>query len=281
LNMSTTLTPLRYPGGKSKLFPLIKNILYSNSLLNGVYVEPFSGGAGISICLLLNNLAEKIVINDIDYAIYAFWKTLKDRPYWLCDKISSTTIDIDTWNIQRNINANKKNYSIYDVGFSTFFLNRTNRSGIIRGGVIGGRKQASNYKIDARFNKNNLIKKIESIATYRDRINLYNLDAIKLVEHIKDDIGNNSLIYFDPPYFQKGNLLYTNFYKENDHKILSKYVKKLKTPWIVTYDNVDKIKQIYNQDFIDLRISYSASSVRSKGKEILFWGNIEKPQLEQ
>lgn len=270
-------TPLRYPGGKTKLSPIIKAIIQENGLSNGTYIEPYSGGAGVALTLLLENVMKYIVINDIDPVIYAFWKTMLANPESFCKKIEDTPVSIEEWRKQQYINKNNSEFTIEEVGFSTFYLNRTNRSGIIKGGVIGGIKQEGAYKIDARFNKKNLIKRIERIAEYKDYISVNNYDALELIDKVKIHTPKKVLYYFDPPYYAKGQTLYKNFYTHKDHENVAKKIQKLKLPWIVTYDNISEIKQLYqSNNTTDFTINYYASKV-TKATEVLFYNNLKLP----
>lgn len=65
-------SPLRYPGGKGKVADYFKQIFRDNSLYDGVYVEPYAGGASVALSLLFNEYVSKIIINDIDRSIFAF-----------------------------------------------------------------------------------------------------------------------------------------------------------------------------------------------------------------
>lgn len=173
-------SPLRYPGGKTKLCNKISNIIMKSGLQGCTYIEPFAGGAGLALSLLYNGLVKKIVINDYDYHVYAFWYSILKYKDDFCNKLLNTVIDIAEWKNQREIYNNYQDYSIVDVGFSFFFLNRTNRSGILKAGPIGGKNQESNYSIDCRFNKKNLLEKINNIYKYKNKILLYNKDAMIL-----------------------------------------------------------------------------------------------------
>ncbi len=153
-------SPLRYPGGKTKIAPFIKELFYENNLVGMDYVEPYAGGAGAALTLLFEEYVSTITINDYDRSIYAFWHSIINNTEEFCEKISKTPIDVETWLVQKEIQKNKTNETLFSLGFSTFFLNRTNISGVIKGGVIGGKKQTGKYKIDARFNKSDLISKI-------------------------------------------------------------------------------------------------------------------------
>ena len=187
--------------------------------------------------------------------------------------IKLVNIDLAEREIQKKIQKDKdildltKKSNILKVGFSTFFLNRVNRSGIIRAGVIGGIEQNGNYKMDCRFNKKNLIERIKEIKKYKKKIEFYNLDAIDFLKKVEKK--KKIFIFFDPPYFNKGKDLYTNFYNIDDHISLAKYISGLKQNWITTYDNTDEIKKIYSDCQIkEFDILYSLEKKR-KAKEIL------------
>ncbi|MCK4729828.1 MAG: DNA adenine methylase [Candidatus Aenigmarchaeota archaeon] len=268
-------SPLRYPGGKNKLSKFIAKICLDNNI-NSHYVEPYAGGASVALHLLLEKKVKKITINDYDCSVFAFWHSVLKNTKKLCDLIKSTEINIENWQKAKNIQKDKKNAELLDLGFSTFFLNRTNISGIINAGVIGGLKQNGKYKIDCRFNKKELIRRIKAIAKHKKQINLYNLDALELVKKIQKESNNKQTIfYFDPPYYLKGSTLYMNHYKDNQHKEVASAIKKIKNIyWIVSYDNTPEIENIYKWVPIKRKKKYSFnhSAYRArKGKEILFF----------
>ncbi len=278
--MSHFHSPLRYPGGKRKLSNFIKLILKENKLLDGYYIEPYAGGSAVALSLLFNEYVRKIYINDIDKSIFTFWHNVLNNTDALCQKIKDTVVSVEEWKRQKNVQSSA-NPDPLELAFSTFFLNRTNRSGIISGGVIGGINQQGRWKLDARFNKNDLIKRIEKIGRFKDRIVLSNYDAEFLLEKILPNLNQPSLIYFDPPYYVKGKeALYTNFYMESDHARLANRICKLTYPWIISYDNVKPIFSLYNRfRHITYRLNYSAQS-RYTGKEIMFFSdNLTIPEL--
>lgn len=271
MSTARAFTPLRYPGGKGKLAPFIKQILISNKLIDGHYIEPFAGGAGIAIDLLLSGYVYDIHLNDIDPGVHAFWYTVKHKPEDLCKKLLNSKITVNAWKRHRTVKNSIKDPFSTDLGFSFLFLNRTNRSGIISGGVIGGLDQTGNYKIDARFNRNELVRRIEKISYFSNHIHIYNQDAIQFLDYIEDTVPIKSLVYLDPPYYNKGSCLYQNFYKDADHVQLSKKISTLNRNWIVSYDNVPEIRQLYKTHASrDYSIQYSASKP-SKGSEIMYF----------
>lgn len=265
-------TPLRYPGGKGKLTDFIKLVFEQNNLLDGFYAEAYAGGAAIAINLLVHSYASRIYLNDLNTGVYAFWKSVIEHPEELCKAIRDAKVTMDEWHKQKAIQNDQSNHSPLEVGFSTFFLNRTNRSGIIWGGVIGGKNQDGAWKLDARFNKQDLIKRVEKIAMYGSRIRLYNMDAADFIRDILSTLPQKSLVYLDPPYYDKGGELYENHYIHDDHMNISKLVKNtIKLPWIVSYDFTPEIMNMYKwARSISYRISYSAQD-RYKGAEAMFF----------
>jgi DNA adenine methylase len=267
-----TYSPLRYPGGKSSTYNYIKQLVISNNI--STYIEPFAGGAGVAIKLLLLNDVKRIIINDFDKSIYAFWYCVLYETDNLILKITETDVSIDEWYKQKSIQKNKFDVSLFDLGFSTLFLNRTNRSGIIKGGVIGGKEQSGNNKLDCRFNKDEIIKKIKLIAERKDNIKLYNLDAYIFIDQVIKKT-RNSFTFFDPPYFDKGPSLYTNFYTEKNHRELSKKIQHdlRNRKWIITYDHSPFIKELYSSlDYIEYYLNYSAQK-KTKGIEYMFFSS--------
>ncbi|WP_455947835.1 DNA adenine methylase [Lelliottia jeotgali] len=242
--MPVTDSPLRYPGGKTQLAPFVIDLARANGLYGGVYAEPFAGGAGIAWRLLLNGDATEVWLNDIDPAIYAFWNTAVHQPDELCERIYKTAVTIEEWRNQKAV-LQSGQASQADLAFATLFLNRTNRSGILKGGVIGGKDQLGDYKLDCRFNKADLIHKIQRIHLYKDVIKVTRLDAEECLRTWDKALPKRGLINIDPPYFAQGRDLYLSFYNPSDHARLAKLVRGLKAPWMLTYDDVPEIESLY------------------------------------
>lgn len=274
--MIDTPSPLRYPGGKTILYERIKNILEKNNLLKCTYMEPFSGGAGLALKLLMNNDVDKIIINDFDYAIYSFWHNVLFETDRFCEDIKNISVDLKEWEKQRSIYINQNNYTMYEIGLATFFLNRTNRSGIIKGGPIGGRNQDGKYKIDCRFNKEVLINKIKKIGKYKNRIKLFNYDVNDFIKRVvMRQKKENFFIYFDPPYIKKGPELYKNHFNCNEHTYLSNNIKEKLSEknWIITYDKNDLVYKLYEEfNILNFDLNYSAG-INKIGNELMIFSN--------
>ena len=275
-------SPLRYPGGKYKLYRYIAELVRENNC--NIYIEPFCGGAAVALELLFSGVVNEIVINDYDYTIYCFWDSVLNRTEEFVQMILDTDVNLNEWRRQKEIRDNPNVYTPLEIGFSTFFLNRTNRSGIIdKAGPIGGLTQQGDYPIDCRFNKVRLIAQIKRIAEYKEHIKLYNLEALDFIEDVILT-KKKAFIFFDPPYYGKGPRLYTNFYSHGDHVNLAKTIqRKLKhRKWIVTYDNVNEIKAMYAKSAgVEFELQYTLQTKRS-GSEVLFFAkNTKRPINEE
>lgn len=275
-------SPLRYPGGKNKAVPLFKKVIDVNNLRGGVYVEPFAGGSSVALALLIDGYVKRVVINDADPSIYAFWFSCLNQNDLLCELINAVEISIeqrslqkDIYQTQRNAALEGKNFDILKLGFSTFYLNRTNRSGILKGGVVGGVNQSGKYRIDARFHKEDLIRRIHQVGLLTDRIELHNQDAKQFLLNNHQKWPSNTLVYCDPPYVKKGKGLYMNFFTKENHKALSDTIFSLeRLNWVITYDIDPLIADIYQNYRINkMALSYSAQTHTSKAEEFIIFSD--------
>lgn len=273
--MPELYSPLRYPGGKARLTDFLIEIFSANGAHEPHYVEPYAGGAGAALRLLFEEYAESITINDADPRVSCFWEAVTKQNDNFLDLLDKTEVTVTEWQRQRKIYEKCDLRKILDVGFATFFLNRTTRSGIIHnGGPIGGYDQTGNYKIDARFNRGQLARRVQRIGAYSDRINVSGYDGLALLKkinksHVK---AKRTFVYLDPPYYSKGADLYLNKFTHDQHKELAAYLGSAKNfPWIMTYDNVEAIRGLYlNFPQAWFNLSYSAYE-RRKGQELLIY----------
>ena len=285
-----SVSPLRYPGGKTKLVPFLSHTILINQIKNPIFCEPFAGGAGLSLKLLLEGKIERVILNDVDQGIYSFWYAVFFDTQRLIDKITQIEVSLKERERCKNVlfehcNNGKTSGYNFDLGFATFFLNRVNVSGIIKGGAIGGIKQEGKFKIDSRFGKLGLIAKILKLAEFRDKVRLFNLDVIKFINAVllcDDVVGNKEdlFIFFDPPYFRQGKTLYSEFYRAEDHFCLASIIKKKLSDfhWILTYDNESFIFDLY-KNFNPKRFSlrYSANA-KMTATELMFSSSKTKTE---
>lgn len=275
--MPITYTPLRFPGGKSKIYPFMISLIEANDLRGCTYAEAFCGGAGLAMKLLLKGDVSKVVLNDYDPAVYSIWDAVVNHPNELCTYIESAPLDMDEWERCHEVYQGADEPSL-ELGKAAFFLNRTNRSGILKGGVIGGKEQTGKYKIDARFNRETLCEKVRSIAAKAGSIELHNLDVLDFMTGVAPKLGGDSLLYLDPPYVQKGPGLYENSFTDGDHRELAKRVEQYGGKWMVTYDTDKLVDELYAPTdawaiTVDkIEVGYSAATARNVATERLVLG---------
>jgi DNA adenine methylase len=229
------LSPLRYPGGKARLAPFITRLLREQRPTLHEYAEPFAGGAGVALSLLLNEEVRFIRINDLDPGIAAFWREVFLNTDRLIDRVSETPVDMTTWQWARQTYESKKEADDFDLGFATFFLNRCNHSGILTARPIGGLEQNGRWKMDARFNKGNLIERIATLGRYRNKVGLAELDARDFLKQLEAD-ANRLFVYVDPPYLGQGDALYMNSLGADDHRTLAEQLVASRLRWVLSYD---------------------------------------------
>lgn len=256
----------------------LAEVIINNGLQGGTYYELYCGGAGAALYLLVNNIVERIVINDADFRIYAFWHSILNHTERFLEEIDGATLTMEEWYRLKQVYENADNENIFDVGFATFYLNRTNRSGILHNsGPIGGLSQTGNYLIDARFNKENLKRRISIIAERRHRIELHNDEAETFIVNlnnlfVQDD--QRIFLYLDPPYYNKGKTLYLNNYCHDEHQVLAQLLhNNADINWIVSYDNAPEIIEMYvpfRMTTFDLK--YSLQDKR-QGSELMIFSN--------
>ena len=276
-------SPLRYPGGKGKLASFMEYMIDQLGHRGGTYIEPFAGGAGIAMELLLRNVVSRIVINDYDKAVWSFWKAILTETDRFVEEIRMVPLTVDEWQKQHEILVTQNDKYSFELGFAAFYMNRTNRSGIIKGGVIGGQEQAKDWKMDVRFRREELVTRIQRIAARKKDIKLYNKDVNSFIKNYVPLYEENALIYFDPPYFRKGQQLYMNFFNYKDHVRIEQEIREhVNCDWIITYDYEPQIEEIYHNYNLRLYdLNYSVSTKRKANELMIFKDGIFIPSDEE
>lgn len=268
-------SPLRYPGGKTTLYPLVRDLVVANGAIGGTYVEPYAGGAGIALALLMSEQVERVVINDLDPALYSFWTAATKNPSDFQDLVRETPLTIEEWQRQREIYRAGDAGDVLELGFATFYLNRTNRSGVLTGGVIGGQGQMGNYKIDARFNRETLLDRCRLLGLYAGRIEVSQRDGRAVIKDFADQ--PKTFVYADPPYFEKGSQLYLNSFGLADHQALADTLNdRPRGTWMLTYDVHDTIADLYTERrSFTVAINYSVREARASQELLIVSDTLE------
>lgn len=271
-------SPLRYPGGKGRLGPWLSSVIEHNSLKGGWYVEPYAGGAGAALYLLLQNYVERIVINDADPLIYAFWRSVVYQTESFVQVIRETPVTMATRAWCQAVATNHKSHAQLEKGFAAFLLNRTSRSGILGGGVIGGKDQTGTYRLDARYQKQELISRMLAIGALRKRITVVGMDALDMLIDCSPGFPSKTLIYMDPPYYDKGSQLYLHHYQHGDHESIAHHASFIRHPLLVSYDDCSEVRRLYKgMTSAEFTLQYSTHLTRPVAKEVLFYSNLALP----
>lgn len=266
-----SISPFRYPGGKAFLYKYLLGRVSSLPAGPRYYAEPFCGGAGAAVILLKLDAVDQIHLNDADPKVYSAWASILEEPERFAAAILETPVNLETWHASRKIVESDSEPS-FELGFATFFLNRTSRSGIVIGaGPIGGYDQRGNWKIDARFNREALAERVRWLGSKKDRIKLTQEDALKFLARSAGRLPIDQTLFFvDPPYVTAGGRLYLNAMNEGKHIALSDMLQDGTLPhWVLTYDDHPLIRDLYSEQAIkDLAVTYSLQNKR-KEREVL------------
>ena len=276
-------SPLRYPGGKAKLAPFMELMINKTGHNGGTYIEPFAGGAGIAIELLSRGIVNDIVINDYDKGIYSFWRAVLSETDRFVENVLTVPLTVQEWENQHQCCMERTSKYSYELGFATFYMNRTNRSGIVKGGIIGGLSQNGEWKMDARFNRERLVNRIKEISKRKNNIHIYNKDIESFLSSYLPKYEGNAFVYFDPPYYSKGKQLYLNFFNGKDHERIERKIQKsVKCDWLITYDDSPEIIRIYDgYTCKKYDLTYSASGRRSASELMIFRSRKMVPTIKE
>ncbi len=236
------LSPLRYPGGKARLAPFLARVVVCQAPAPTHYAEPYAGGAGAALRLLEDRVVTDIHLNDLNPGIAAFWRaiTTRDGAAEFCDLMDATPVTVEQWHHQHRIYMNDEGHDDLTLGFATFFLNRTNRSGILDARPIGGLDQSGKWPIDARFNKASLRQRITAIGAHEGRVHVTQADGTAFLASLAP-LGDRVLVYADPPYVEKAHDLYLHAFDADDHRELAQVLREAPWPWLLTYDDLETI----------------------------------------
>ncbi len=272
----TFLSPLRYPGGKGLILRFVREIVLRNRLLGSTYVEPFAGGAAVALGLLRSGDVDQAIIGDTDPAIAAFWRAALQHPDELRELVETCEVSIDTWHEQAHALQHTDPSETINLGFAAFFLNRTNHSGILRARPIGGLNQDGPYKLDCRFNKTNLIQRLDQVARLANRVTVHGGDAVELLVHLAFDNSQTTFVYADPPYLTKSTDLYLDTMTYSRHQRLASLLAATYSKWIVSYDCDPRIARDLYPKCEVLQFDLRHSAGRShRGKELM----VFSPQI--
>ena len=275
------LSPLRYPGGKARVAPYLASLMRTQSPRPTVYAEPFAGGAGAALRLLIDEQVRAVRINDLSPGIAAFWRSVFYDTERFAQKVERAVITLDNWEQARRVFQNPFEQDDLELGFATFFLNRCNRSGILTARPIGGINQSGKWKMDARFNRTDLAERVRRLGQYRRRVEVSQLDGLEFMRTLQP-LGKDAFAYVDPPYIVQGENLYLDSLSYDDHRLLAAELRTSPTPWMLTYDVSERVTEDLYSGLRMARFDIAHTAQRQHiGSEIVvFSANIDVNSIQ-
>lgn len=279
--MSSTpyLSPLRYPGGKGSLGGFLGTLIEHQRIRCTTYVEPFAGGAGAALRLVYDEFVESIVLNDLDPGVAAFWRAVLAHTTEFVERVLSCEVTVEEWYRCNHIYTNRIGDDM-ELGFATFFLNRTNRSGILTARPIGGLEQTGKWKIDARFNRRDLANRIKIVGRYRNRIMICQQDGVDVIQDWLTS-ERTSFCYVDPPYLNNSADLYLDTLAWDDHVRLADLLRSTSRLWMVTYDCDCRVHDVLYPDlpYATFGIAHTAARQHVGQEYAVFAPALSLPNL--
>lgn len=240
------LSPLRYPGGKSKLIDYLYSRLHKEQL--NTFVEVFAGGASLGLSLLDAGVIGRLILNEKDPGVYALWETILNHPQELVRRLRGTLPTVDDLSAAKR-QAATSHATPPELAWSFLLSNRLSYSGIVMAGPQGG-KNGTQEALLARWNPKALEDRILHIHSMRDKIELHNEDALTFIETDIWWCQDGTTLFIDPPYYEKGPALYPYAFTKQDHEALADLLQGLYSSFpradvILTYDNHPVIRSLY------------------------------------
>lgn len=238
---TNTRSILRYPGSKARFCDFIAKTIALNAARPRLFVEPFCGGASVSIALLEDGVVDEIAINDADSLIANLWATVfsKAGAQWLAQQVLEVPLTVDEWRRQKAL----KPASVRESALKCLYLNRTSFNGIIhQSGPLGGWQQ-KNIKIDVRFNRERLSARILALSQLRAKVTVGNEGWQPFCERFVED--DHAVFYLDPPYYHKAEQLYGHVFDEDGHEGLRDFLHGFERPWLLSYDDAQEVRDLY------------------------------------
>jgi DNA adenine methylase len=233
------LSPFKYPGGKTALAPRIVD----RALPFGTVIEPFVGGGAVMCRALDQGL--RVVVNDLDPGIAAFWSEVFTDPSDLIELIRAVPANVHLYTLlKHSAPADSKLGNARSVkvamAFKALYVRRLSFHGAGRG-ILGGYDQTGPWRLDHRYNPENIIARIEQLHARRGQVlGVYNEHWLTFMR--RDFAG---LAYLDPPYVTPGPY-FANF-TERHHRALAWFLHQHRNACLISYDDHPLIRELYSR----------------------------------
>ena len=238
-------SPLRYPGGKTWLIPHVRAWLMGVEPRPATLIEPFAGGAVVSLTAVMERLVEDCILAEIDPNVAAFWQAALRHNLELRQRI--TEFELTRESIEELQAAHPD--TILERGFRALVLNRTRRGGIMAKGAALSRTGENGRGIRSRWYPETTAKRLAQIDLYRESISFQPADGLKLLEAELSCNAAHSVVFADPPYTyggkQAGNRLYDAY--QIDHQRLFSLLSESGVEFLMTYDKSPEILSLISR----------------------------------
>lgn len=231
-------SPLRYPGGKTWLIPHIREWLRRTD--PEILIEPFAGGATVSLTAVMEELASRAVMMEIDRDVAAFWRAALEHGAELQERVRRFEPTVErVRELERLAPA-----TLADHGFRTLALNRTRRGGVLAPGASFCRKGENGKGVLSRWYPETLAKRLAAIEKYAGRFVFMEGDGEKALPILLRGWGRKAAIFVDPPYTAQGgkragSRLYAH--SDIDHARLFAMLAEHGSNFLMTYDAAPEI----------------------------------------
>jgi DNA adenine methylase len=273
------LSPLRYPGGKRRLMPYVAAALEENRLQPDLFVEPFAGGASVALELLATARVRRIGLAERDPYVASFWHTVFFDSEWLCRQVEQVDVTLKTWQRMKSTRFRSKRAQ----ALACLFLNRTSFNGTLHdhAGPIGGQKQAGDYKLDCRFPRARLVRRIRTCAALAEGDSVAfvrEADALDVIRDARRGFGHeNVFLYLDPPFWGKASRLYRFSFTVADHTRLANALRHLRVPYLLSYDAAPEIEQLYSGNgSLQQRVELLYTATQRTAEQELVISNLQR-----
>ena len=261
-------SPFRYPGGKTWLIPHIRDWLKSRKTKPARLIEPFAGGAAVSLTAAFEGLAKHVIFAELDPRVAAVWRVVTNgQAEWLAQQILN--FDLTEKNVRAELA--KEPGQLREIAFQTILRNRVQRGGIMAPGAGLIKTGEGNRGLRARWYPVTLARRIREINTQKDKLTFIEGDAFALIRENASD--EEAVFYVDPPYTVAAKRLYSNW--EIDHDALFAALGDCKGDFLMSYDNAPDVLAMVKRHGFESKPVAMKSTHHAKMTELLIGRNLK------
>lgn len=275
------ISPLRYPGGKSRIWEHLA-AQYTQAPLGEldaeIWFEPFAGGLGAGLKMLQESIIGELWFCEANRGLGALWGELVANPTALIDTVSSLPerMSLDVYQEALAVLAAPDSYPQLQVAVAALVVNRCSRSGMVTPttGPIGGKQQDGKYRVGDRWNLPRTISTLEKLAPLTRYMRFVGPDGISALAGLPNSgFAEEVFVFADPPYVGAGQRLYQHGLDESGHRALADALHDLdETHWVLAYDEAPLVRELYEGLHIQEYTLHHTANRSKSGAELLIYG---------